>query len=433
MVAPFRLDSLTPEQAPGAVPPRRNRHTRRNRRRRWGRRPLLAVLALVVVLVAAVVVVVRVAAPQPVAAVVATVRPTAKVSSAPVTLPWPASGQAAIAIPSLGVSEASGLEKSVPVASLTKMMTAYLILRDHPLRLGESGPQLTMTQTDVGYFDVDTVEDEANVQVTVGEVLSEEQLLDGLLVHSANNLALTLARWDAGSVSAFVAKMNRAARALGMDHTHYADPSGYSQDSQSTASDSLKVAAADMANPVFASIVKMPSVTLPVAGTISTYTPLLGYHGVEGIKSGFTTVAGGCDVLAVVRQVHGRNVLILTAVTGQQGFDVLFLAGLVALNLAVHVASSIGITPVVAAGDTVARVTAAGHTVDAVAQSTANMLTWPGARISQVFEQTRPVPAGTAAGTRFGDVAVALGTQRATVPVWLQQRLPRATALQRIF
>lgn len=431
MVAPFRLDPLAAGEAPGTGPPRRNR--RHRRRHRWGRWSVLAVLVLVVALVAAVVVVVRLVAPQPLAHVTATVGPTVDVSSAPVTLPWPATGQAAIAIPSLGVTQASGLENSVPVASLTKMMTAYVILRDHPLRPGESGPALTMTQTDVGYFNIDTVEDQANAQVTVGEALSESELLDGLLVHSANNYALTLARWDAGTIGAFVVKMNRMARLLGMDYTHYADPSGYSPDSKSTAADSLKVAAADMANPVFTSMVKMTSVTLPVAGTISTYTPLLGYQGVIGVKSGFTTAAGGSDVLAVVRQVHGRPVLILAAVTGQQGFDVLFLAGLVGLNLADHVAGSIGITPVIGAGEAVARVTVAGHTVGAVAQSSASLLTWPGSRVSRVFEQTSPVPAGSGRGTRIGEMVVALGTQRATVPVLLRRHLPKATSLQRIF
>ena len=168
-----------------------------------------------------------------------------------------------------------------------------------PLLVGQNGPGITMAQPDVDDFDNDTVEDEANAQVTVGEVLTERQLLEGLLVHSANNFADTLARWDAGSIPAFVAKMNTTAAQLGMDHTHYADPSGFDQGSQSTAGDLLKVAAPDMENPTFAGIVSMSSVTLPVAGTISTYTPLLGFQGVIGVKSGFTTAAGGCDVVAV--------------------------------------------------------------------------------------------------------------------------------------
>ncbi len=62
--------------------------------------------------------------------------------------------------------------------------------------------------------------------VQPGEELTERQLLNGLLVHSANNFADVLAQWDAGTMPAFVAKMNAAAAALGMAHTHYADASG---------------------------------------------------------------------------------------------------------------------------------------------------------------------------------------------------------------
>ena len=54
-------------------------------------------------------------------------------ASTPVALPWPATGQSAIAVPAIGIDVTSGPEQSVPIASLTKMMTAYLILRDHPL------------------------------------------------------------------------------------------------------------------------------------------------------------------------------------------------------------------------------------------------------------------------------------------------------------
>ena len=66
------------------------------------------------------------------------------------------------------------------------------------------------------------------------------------------------------------------------------------------------------------------------AGTVSTYTPLLGFFGVVGVKSGFTSAAGGCDVLALSRVVHGHRVTVLAAVTGQTGIgqpDVLLAAG----------------------------------------------------------------------------------------------------------
>jgi D-alanyl-D-alanine carboxypeptidase (penicillin-binding protein 5/6) len=290
-----------------------------------------------------------------------------------------------------------------------------------------------MTQTDVNDFENDTVQDEANAQVALGEVLTERQLLEGLLVHSANNLADTLARWDAGSIPAFVAKMNRTAASLGMDHTHYADPSGFDESSQSTAGDLLKVAGADMENPTFAGIVQMPSVTLPVAGTISSYTPLLGFQGVIGVKSGFTTAAGGCDVVAVMRSVQGKQTLILTAVTGQTGPNVLATAGFVALNLANHVSTAIGTTTIVRAGQVVAHLSVGGHTVAAAAASSAEVLSWPGVKGDQVLVDGRAIAAGATRGTRVGSVEVALGTQRAVIPVMLQGPLPKPTRLQRLF
>ena len=182
--------------------------------------------------------------------------------------------------------------------------------------------------------------------MALNEQISEEQVLGGMLVHSADNFADLLATWDAGGIPAFVAKMNAEAVRLGMDHSHFADPSGVSPGSESTASDLLKVATLDMADPTFASMVQMSSITLPLAGTISTYTPLLGLQGVIGVKSGYTSQAGGGDVLAVDRTVDGKSVLLLAAVTGQTGPIVLAQAGLHALALVDAVAPLIGTTQV---------------------------------------------------------------------------------------
>ena len=429
MVAPFRLDSL---EQPDPAPIGRHRHGAPSRSRRWGHGRLAAVLAFVVVLVAATFVMVRLRAPAPVAAVTSTLRPTFAVASSPVALPWPTTGQSAIAVPSIGIDVTSGPEQPVPVASLTKLMTAYVVLHDHPLGSGQDGPSITMGQADVDDFDGDATHDQANAQVTVGEVLTERQMMGGLLVHSADNYASTLARWDAGSVPAFVAEMNRAAAQLGMDHTHFADPSGFDPASQSTAGDLLKVAAPDMDNPTFASIVQMASITLPVAGTISTYTPLLGVQGVIGVKSGFTVAAGGCDVLAVLRRVHGLPVLILSAVTGQISPNVLPSAGLRALNLANAVGTSIGSTSIIRSGTIVAHVTVAGRTVDAAVESSGTVLSWPGVETTRILVSTRWVTAGAKRGTRIGTVVVALGTQRLMIPVRLRQDIPKETLRQRI-
>ncbi len=376
---------------------------------------------------------VRLSAPDPAPAVTSVLDRTVALPSSPVSLPWPQAGMAAVAIPSVGVDIASAPEQPQPVASLTKLMTAYVILHDHPLEMGQPGPSITVTQADVDDYDQDTVSDNSNAQVAVGEQLSEVQVLGGLLIHSADNYGDLLARWDAGSEAAFVAKMNADASKLGMTQSHFADASGVAAGSQSTPYDLLKVTSLDMTNPVFASLVRQPSITLPVAGTISTYTPFLGFDGVIGVKSGFTTAAGGCDVLAVVRQVHGVPTLLLAAVTGQEGPAVLAQAGLHALALVTTMAPVVSATPVLHEGQVVAHVSEAGKTVIARATATASLLTWPGAKATMVFHPAPHLTDRSRHGAMAGTVDVTLGTQHAVVPVRLEQDVSQPTMLQRLF
>ena len=123
----------------------------------------------------------------------------------------------------------------------------------------------------------------------VGEQLTGRQLLEALLVPSGNNIAPMLAARVAGSEARFIAEMNAEARALGMDHTTYTDPSGFDPSTVSTAADQLRVFRRAMRFPVFRQIVSMPSVTLPVAGTVRNFNPLVaeGYGG----KTGSVTAA----------------------------------------------------------------------------------------------------------------------------------------------
>jgi D-alanyl-D-alanine carboxypeptidase (penicillin-binding protein 5/6) len=436
-IAPTAPPSAPPVELDPTPPPQSRRERRlesegRPVRRHIGGR-VIALLVAAIVVIFGVFAGIRLSAAVPNAVVTSIGHRSVVVPSSTVSLPWPAMGEAAIAVPSIGIDVTSGAEPSVPIASLTKMMTAYVVLHDHPLAKGASGPNITITQADVDDYDGDTTQDEANAEVTLGEVLTERQVLGGMLVHSANNLADALAMWDAGTIPAFVAKMNKTAAQLGMDHTHYADPSGFNMESQSTAGDLLKVAAPDMTNATFASLVQMPSITLPVAGTISTYTPLLGFDGVIGVKSGFTTVAGGCDVLATVRRAHGLPVLILTAVTGQQGPNVLVEAGTAALALANAVGPAIGAVTVVHRGEVVAHVTSEGHTVNATAQSSASVLSWPGVTATRMLKAAKPIVPGATRGTHVGSMVVALGTQHVVIPVKLTQPIPKATLTQRLF
>jgi D-alanyl-D-alanine carboxypeptidase (penicillin-binding protein 5/6) len=231
---------------------------------------------------------------------------------------WPASGQAAVQIGQSQV-QAGPNQHPAAIASVAKVMTAYLVLRDHPLRLGEDGPTITLTDADVADTDRRRRQQESIVPIAAGEQLSERQALQALLLPSANNIAAVLARWDAGSVDQFVARMNATARSLGMTRTRYTDPSGYDDATVSTAADQARIVNRAMRLPVFASIVATPSATLPVAGTVHNTNTLLGHNGFVGVKTGSHDAAGGCFAFRAIRWIDGKRTTITGVVLGQPG------------------------------------------------------------------------------------------------------------------
>jgi D-alanyl-D-alanine carboxypeptidase (penicillin-binding protein 5/6) len=232
-------------------------------------------------------------------------------------LAWPAQGEGAVAVAGIGLMGASADQREVPIASLTKMMTAYVVLHDHPLSSTGRGPVLEMTKADVAAYEAAVQAGDSNLPVRAGEHLSERQLLEALLIPSADNIADLLGRWDAGSDAAFVAKMNATARALGLAHTHYADASGLDPRSRSSAADQARLAADVMGIPTIRAIVRNARMAFPVAGTITNYNPALGIDGIIGVKSGFTGQAQGCLAVAAWRQVGGRTVLVVAVSLGQ--------------------------------------------------------------------------------------------------------------------
>jgi serine-type D-Ala-D-Ala carboxypeptidase (penicillin-binding protein 5/6) len=233
---------------------------------------------------------------------------------------WPTSGEAAVEIGRSQVQIGPNQHRA-PIASIAKVMTAYLVLRDHPLRPGEDGPTITLTDADVADTDRRRARRESVVSVAADERLTERQALQALLLPSANNIAAVLARWDAGSPSQFVARMNAVARSLGMTHTHYTDPSGYNETTVSTAGDQVRIADRAMRLPVFARLVSTASATLPVAGTVHNTNTLLGRNGFVGLKTGSDDAAGGCFAFRAIRRIHGKRTTITGVVLGQPGDD----------------------------------------------------------------------------------------------------------------
>jgi serine-type D-Ala-D-Ala carboxypeptidase (penicillin-binding protein 5/6) len=258
---------------------------------------------------------------------------------------WPQQGQAALVLGN-GRPAASPHEQPAPIASLAKVMTAYLTLKRYPLSGAQDGFTITVTE--------DQAQAEAQgqsvVAVRAGEQLTERQLLEALLIPSGNNIAQMLAALVAGSEPRFIAEMNAQARALGMDHTIYSDPSGFDPSTVSTAADQLRVFQRAMRFPVFRQIVSMASVTLPVAGTLTNYNPLIaeGYAG----KTGSDAAAGGCLAFFTHVTVGGHGLTAVGVVMGQgQGSDtsvILAAAGEAATQLVDSVAPAIRVSTIAA-------------------------------------------------------------------------------------
>lgn len=286
-------------------------------------------------------------------------------------LSWPTQGEAAVDVEGLPSLGSHGPDRPLPIASLAKVMTAYVVLRDHPVGAGQLGLSVTIGAADVSDYRQRLAQAQSVVPVAAGETLDEAQLLQALLVGSGNNIAVILADHDAGSVPAFVARMNSTARQLGMTHTTYTDPSGLAPTTVSDASDQLLLAEAAMTIPLFAQTVAMVSVNLPVAGVVPNFDRAVGTGGYVGIKTGSDQTAGGCLLFADRQVVDKRTVTVIGAVlgqdAGQQSTTVLITAAITAATTLVQsVTRSVSVATVVPVGTPVAQVSnAQGNRVTA--------------------------------------------------------------------
>ncbi len=338
-----------------------------------------------------------------------------------VAIPWSRNGAAAIAVDRLGVIGASGDDRMRPIASVAKLMTTHVVLKAHPLRPGEPGPEVRVTADDVRNYNRHVALDNSVVLVAEGRSLTQYDLLQALLIASGNNIADLLARWDAGSSEAFVAKMNAEAAALGMTKTRYVDPNGTSPHSLSTAGDQLILIQSLMTNPVFAEIVAKRQAQIPVAGTIATTNQSLGRAGIVGGKTGWTEEAGGNLVFVAKTTVDGRPVTFFGAVIGESDRPSSFATS---ERLASAVASGLRFVKLLSSGTAVLDVHGAwGASMRAVLGGDAEALAWPGVMLQTRVEPALPTRLPIAAGAALGSVTLTYGSQKATLPLRAEQPL----------
>ncbi|ROV70389.1 serine hydrolase [Streptomyces globisporus] len=385
-------------------------------------------LVLLLLIVFAIVQVMR---PLPEPSLELTAKPTYTFDGGGTDLSWPGQGQSAVMVDGVGSLGSEGAQKPAPIASVAKVMTAYVILQGHPLKGDEEGEKITVDQK---AEDESKRPDESTAPLTEGQELTQRQLLQLLMIPSGNNAARLLARWDAGSEDKFIEKMNDAAEDLGMTGSTYTDPSGLEKTTVSTATDQLKLAQAVMRNDVFRKIVDMPEVEIEgIDGKIYNNNNLLLQPGVSGIKTGSSTPAGGNLLWSANTKVDGKVLWIYGAVMGQQAgtgrvYDSLELSLQNSLKLIKDAQEAATSATVVKKGDVVGYVdNGFGGQAPVVATKNLKAVGWSGLKVElKVTDNGQGIDQAAKAGTEVGSVAVGTGTGKVTAPVVLQSDLPEA-------
>ncbi|MFE7809695.1 D-alanyl-D-alanine carboxypeptidase [Streptomyces sp. NPDC057430] len=361
--------------------------------------------------------------------------PTLTLSAAPtftfeggeLQMPWPTEGQGAVEVEGVGSLGTYGAQKPAPIASVTKTMTAYVILRDHPIKGNDEGPEI---EIDKKAADEAGAKFESTAAVKEGQKYTEKELLQLLMIPSANNVARRLARWDAGSEAAFVEKMNDAAKDLGMTDSVYTDPSGLESSTVSTPQDQLKLAKAVMQYDVFREIVNMPSVTVDgVPGELQNNNNIVLEPGVSGIKTGSSTPAGGNLLWSANTVIDGKNRRILGIVMGAKDARLLHeklqLSIDYSLELIQQAQKDVTSAAVVRKGQVVGYIDdGLGGRTPVVADKEVKAVGWPGLKVDlELTDGGKAVPHTGKAGDVVGQVSIGTGTGKVSAPVSLQKDL----------
>jgi D-alanyl-D-alanine carboxypeptidase (penicillin-binding protein 5/6) len=320
-------------------------------------------------------------------------------------LEWPTGSQAAFGTVEQGLLESEKNQTPRPTASVAKLLTVLTILRAKPLKVGEQGPLIPITQADVDIYNDYYSKDGSSVPVAIGEQVSEYQMLQGVLLPSANNYADTLAIWAFGSLDKYRQAAQKMAQELGLKQTTVGtDASGFSPTTVSTASDLALLGIAAIKHPLIAQIVQIPEAELPIVGVKKNTNWLLGDEGVVGLKTGNTNEAGGVFVFAYNYQLDlVHKTTIVGAIQGEPtGFEAI----LKARPFINEIKSHFKVATPIKKGQVVATyMTPWGQQTSAVAKNNISLAMWPGATLKPQMTLTT-ISADSSAGSEVGTIKV---------------------------
>ena len=320
---------------------------------------------------------------------------TAPAAAAAIT--WPSQGSAAVGI--AGVGTLASTTDQAAIASISKVVSAMMVLDRMPLAPGEQGPSFSFTKADSQSYLAYKRSDQSALDVPVGGSLTEYQMLQGVLLGSANNYIDRLAKEIWGSDAAFADAAAAWLSDRGISGITIKSPSGFDERNVATPEALIAVAQKAMQNPVFAEIVGTTSVDLPGAGTVKNTNGMMADAGVIGVKTG--TLHESWNLLTAKDVKIGDTTLRLYASVLTQADDDMRLAE--TRSLFSQVESELQAqAPTVPEGTVVGTVdTLWGTPVDVVTDADADVVLWNGgtATATVEFDLDEKRKAGAEVGT----------------------------------
>lgn len=338
---------------------------------------------------------------------------------------WPAVGSAGVSV--AGISSMSSAPEAVSIASVTKVVTALMVLDRMPLQPGEQGPEFAFNYSDsVNYWDYRRA-DQSALDVPVGGVLTEYQMLQGTLLGSANNYIDRLAREIWGSDASFADAAATWLADRELSDITIVSPSGFDERNVASPDALLRLGERAMQNPVFAEIVATKTADIPGAGLVTNTNGMLADPGVVGIKTG--TLEGWSILTAKDVTIGDTTVRLFAAVLNQAGDDERLA---VTRSLFAEVEATLDAqSPAVPAGTVVGEVdTLWGANVDLVTDDDATVLLWNGAAANA--SATLALSDERAEGGKAGTLSVSGPVNAVDVGVSLADELTGPSAWWRL-
>ena len=355
------------------------------------------------------------------------------------TIALPFEGSAAISVAGAdeylgaeasGIWMTSGSPDPRPIASISKLITALVILDAKPLASADDpGPTIAFGEADRDLFDKYYVQGATVAEMPRGTTMSLHDALATMLIPSASNYAEAVSTWAFGSQSGFVSAARNWLAENGLTGTTIVEPTGLSHRNTSTTSDMIAIGKLAAANPVIAQIAATPSITLPGPGTMTNTNGLLGTSGITGLKTG-TLGENDYTLLYTATLDIGTDLPLNVTGVALGGFSRASVSNGV-INLLDSIRAGFHRVPLSARGDEVGTYTTAwGSSGRMVVVDTVDILTWSDTPITVTMDTTAP---GTYEdGESVGSITWTAGPNTETARVALEGGIAQPTAWWRL-